>query len=509
MADSNQNNLPVFGVQTEEEQTLQLADLWALIWDHKWWYVSSILLALLLAGFYLYKTPRTYSRTEKVIVDEDSQASMMRDLTSFVGTSRRISSGTNVDNEIEALRAPDIMEKVVARLGLETSYVDNQFLRTREMYKNCPIEMQLAGENVSSGFSFDISNGRDSSFVIRNFKVGTDEVSGFKAEAHFRDTVETPIGDIIIFPTNYLKNWKNDITVSHVKAARRAKSYVSRLSAGLSNKQSSVVVLTMQDVFPARAEAILGTLLDIYREDWVENKNQSVTNTSKFIDERLVVIERELGGIEDDLKEYKQSHNLTNIQQVGNAYMQQSSAYSSQSFETSNQLAIARMIKQFINDPAHANDLMPANSGLSSANIESQIREYNQALLERDRSIKLSSENNPYVQDLNKSLEMYKLAVNRSIDNLISTLQLRVDKINAQENAILSRLSSTSGQELELLSIERQQKVKEQLYIFLLQKREENELQSFLTVGNTRLIQRATGANKPVAPNKMMILLVA
>ena len=126
MADSNLNNLPVSNGQVDEEgQTLQLADLWALVWDHKWWYVFSILAALLLAGFYLYKTPKTYSRTEKVIVDEDTQASMMRDLTSFAGTARRVSSGTNVDNEIEALRAPDIMEKVVARLGLETAWVSS------------------------------------------------------------------------------------------------------------------------------------------------------------------------------------------------------------------------------------------------------------------------------------------------------------------------------------------------------------------------------------------------
>ena len=482
MSNNNQNNVPVYTGQpnNEEEQSIQLADLWALVWDHKWWYIASILLALFLAGFYLYRTPKTFSRTEKVIVDEDNQASMVRDLTTFVGTSRRLGSGTNVANEIEALHAPDIMEKVVARLGLETSYVDNQFMRVREMYKNCPIEMQLAGDNASSSFSFDISKGRDSTFVIRNFQISSERVKGLKINAHVRDTIDTPVGKMIIHPTSHFPEWKNDITVSWTKPSRRAKSYVTRLSAGLSNKQSSVVVLTMEDVFANRAEAILGTLLDIYREDWVENKNQSVTNTSKFIDERLIVIERELGGIEDDLKEYKQSHNLTNIQQVGSAYMQQSSAYSSQAFEKSNQLAIAKMIKQFINDPAHANDLMPANSGLSSANIESQIREYNQALLERDRSLKLSSENNPYVQDLNKSLEMYKMAVNRSIDNLISTLQLQVDKINAQENAILNRLSSTSGQELELLSIERQQKVKEQLYVFLLQKREENELQSFL-----------------------------
>ena len=148
MADSNQNNLPVMTGQNvnEEDQSLQLADLWALVWDHKWWYVICILVALMIASFYLYKTPKTYSRTEKVIVDEDSQNSMMRDLTSFAGTARRYTSGTNVDNEIEAFGAPDLMQRVVTRLGLETSYIDNQFMRVREMYKNSPIEMQLPDE---------------------------------------------------------------------------------------------------------------------------------------------------------------------------------------------------------------------------------------------------------------------------------------------------------------------------------------------------------------------------
>ena len=407
MAENNQNSIPVYNGQVngEEEQSLQLADLWALVWDNKWWYVACIVAALLAAGFYLYKTPKTYSRTEKVIVDEDTQNTMMRDLTSFAGSAARRYSGTNVDNEIEAFSAPDLMQRVVSRLGLETSYVDKQFMRVREMYKNSPVEMQIPEEIAASRFSFTLSKGKDSTFVIRDFYVGSDEFKGFKATGHVKDTVETPVGNIVIFPTPSFDKWRHDITVSWVNPSSRAKSYCNRLSAGLSSKQSSVVVLSLKDVFPARAEAVLGTLLDIYNEEWVENKNQSVRNTSLFINDRLNVIERELGGIEQDIKEFKQSHNITDIQQAGNAYMQQSSAYSAQGFEASNQLAIAKMIKQFINDPAHVNDLMPANSGLSSANIEAQIREYNTALLERDRSLNLSSENNPYVQDLNKSLD--------------------------------------------------------------------------------------------------------
>ena len=324
MSDSDLNNIPYYMVPDfeGEEQSLQLTDLWALIWDHKWWYVFCILVALFAAGFYLYKTPRTYSRTEKVIVDEDSQNSMMRDLTSFAGTARRYTSGTNVDNEVEALGAPDLMQGVISRLGLETAYFDNQFLRVRELYKNSPIEMRLVDNIAASGFSFDIAKGKDDTFEIGDFFVGKEEFKGLKLNGHMSDTLETPVGRIVIFPTASYDQWDHDITVSWVNAAARAKSYCNRLSSGVSSKQSSVVVLTLEDVFPSRAEAVLGTLLDIYNEEWVENKNQSVRNTSLFINDRLDVIERELGGIEQDIKDFKQSHKITDIQQAGNAYIQ-------------------------------------------------------------------------------------------------------------------------------------------------------------------------------------------
>ena len=511
MAENNQQNLNTVpsAAQGEQEQNIQLTDLWNLVWDHKWWYVFSVILCLFGAAFYLYKTPKSYSRSEKVIVDEDTQNTMMRDLTQFTTSRYRYQSGTNVDNEIEAFSSPDLMEKVVSRLGLETSYIDNQLLRVREMYTNTPVEMHRVNPNASSAFSFDFIKAGDSTFVLKDWRIAGVELKGVKINGHFRDTLETPVGGLVFLPTAHLSSWSNDITINWVNAGAMAKVYCNNLSVSLSSKQSSVLVLSMTDVFPSRAESVLSTLLDIYQEEWINNRNKSTRATSVFINDRLGVIEQELGGIEDNLRDYKQSHQVSDIQSTAQLYLQQSSAMSAQGFATSNQLAIAKMIKQFINDPAHANDLMPANSGLQNVNIESQIATYNQAFLERERALQISSENNAIVQDLTATLEQYKIAINRSIDNLISTLQMQVNKIEDQERQILSRISSTSGQQLELLSIERQQKVKEQLYIFLLQKREENELQSRLTAANTRLIMRPNGASGPVAPNKMMILLVA
>ena len=506
MADNIQN--PQASVR-DDDQTLQLADLWALIWDNKWWYVLSVLLFLFIAGFHLYKTPNTYSRSEKVIVDEDSQATAMKELTAFAGYRRSYYSGNNVDNELEAFASPDLMQKVVARLGYETRYVEKQFLRTRELFTLTPVEMSLLGDNTSSAFSFLLSKVGDDEYVLSDFRVAADDLPGVRIQGHLGDSIVTPVGAIRITPTARIESWNRPITVSWVNSRSMGKAYAGRLSTSLSSKQSSVVVLTFTDVFPARSEAVLSTLLDIYNEEWVNNKNRSARNTADFINDRLVVIEKELGGVESSLKDYKQAHQLTNIQSVSNAYLQQSSEYSARAFEVNNQLSVARYIKDYLNNPVHSRDLIPANTGLQNSTVESQVKEYNETLLKRDRLLNESSENSPLVIDLNVTLEAIKVAVNRSIDNYISTLQLQMDKINDEERTIMRRIASTSGQELELLSIERQQKVKEQLYVFLLQKREENELQSLLTVSNTRLIQTPSGSSAPVAPNKMMILLIA
>jgi tyrosine-protein kinase Etk/Wzc len=289
----------------------------------------------------------------------------------------------------------------------------------------------------------------------------------------------------------------------------RAKSCIVNLSSSLSNKESSVVVLSLKDLFPDRASAIISTLIDVYNEEWINNKNRSARNTTQFINDRLVVIQNELGGVETNLKNYKEKNKITDIKSVSDAFLKQSSDYSSKYFEINNQYAVAKYIRDYLNEPAHAKSLIPANSGISNATVEDQIKQYNDLVLRRDMYQNESSSSNPMVEDLNDAIASMRSAIIRSVDNLIATLRLQLDRISNQEDNVMGKISSSSGQELELLSIERQQKVKEQLYIYLLQKREENEIQSLVNVGNTRLIMNPNGSPSPVAPKKSMILLVA
>ena len=158
--------------RTVEQSDISLGDIWGMIWGYKWWYVAILAIALAAAALYLYKTPTSFKTTAKVIINEDNQEASLRDLASISGGNRRPSM--NVNNEVEAFLSPDLMQTVVERLRLQTSYVEHQFLRTRELYQYSPIELTVAEQRVPSAFSFSVEKLSDSTFVMKDFTVGNE-----------------------------------------------------------------------------------------------------------------------------------------------------------------------------------------------------------------------------------------------------------------------------------------------------------------------------------------------
>ena len=495
-------------LRQDNESGINLLELWQLVWHHKVWYVLSLVVCLVGAAFYLYRTPSVYTRSAKVLIDESNQDATMRNLGVASANMMRMRGAFNaVENEMQAFSSPDLMQVVVERLGLQTRYVEQQTLRSVELYP-APIEMRLAGDNPVSGFSFLASRASDGSLVLSEFRVGKDELKD-EVKGHFGDTLTTPAGDIAIFAQNNIEDFKHPIRISWTNSRAMAKAYSGKLNLSLASKESSVIVLSMTDQYPKRAESVLNSLIDVYNEVWISNKNRSAINTTEFINERLVVIEKDLSAVEETLKEFKSKNTLTDIKATGQSYLQESSAYAARSFELDNQLSVAKYIKDYLNNPANKNSLIPSNLGLTSGSVETQIGEYNALVLQRDRLSTGSLENNPLITDLNSAIASLREAILRSVDNLIATLDLQIKKIRSQERQILSRISANSDKELKLLSIERQQQITQNLYIFLLQKREENELAALINVGNTRLLMSPNGSPAPVSPNRMMVILAA
>lgn len=514
---NQQQYIPESDRNSSNDGSLQLSDIWALIIENKVWFAICIIACLMIAAFYKYKTASVYQQNAKIIIDESASNSAMRDLSNlseaFSGV--KSSGGINVNNEIEYISSPDLMQVVVERLGLQTRYYSHQPLRIRELYNQSPFAVSLSNPDKHSYVTFKITGARDSMFVITDLCVTSGgkiaKVPGFtRAEGHFGDTLSTPVANIMVVPTVNYEGWKSgDVTVTWTTSAHEASILGKNLNVSLSDAKSSVVNISMKDNFPSRASAVISSLIDAYNEACIDNQNRSARNTTQFINDRLVVIEKELGGVENELKSYKEEHKITDISAVSQSYLTASSSYQDKSFEVNNQLSIARYIKEYLTSPANSRSLIPANSGLTNESINSQIKEYNDLLLKRDRLLGSSSVKNPVVSDINQSLDAMKAAINHSVDNLIATLQMQVDKLNSQESLIMSRIANTSGQELQLLSIERQQKVKEELYVYLLQKREENEIASLVNVGNTRIIMTPNGSASPVFPKNMNLLLVA
>ena len=502
MAELNTNNQNFL---REEDSSLRLSDLWNMVWRYKWWYVVSIVVFLLLGAFYLYRTPNVYNRAAKVVIDESNQDATMRNLGVVSSGMMRLRSFNSVENEMEALSSPDLMQMVVKRLGLQTTYMEQQLFREVELYKNGPFEMVPVGDNPRSGYSFKVVKTSDGKLALSKFQIRKDKINE-TVVGNFGDTLQTPVGKIVIHPVQSENEFKHPIRVSWSNSMATAKSYCGKLNVSLSGKQSSVIVVSMNDTYPSRASLVISTLIDMYNEVWINNKNRAAINTTEFINERLVIIERDLAAVEEDLRQYKEDNHLTDIQTAARVYIDEASLYGAKSFEVNNQLSIAEFIRDYLNDPANSASLIPANLGLSNESVQAEIAEYNKQVLQRDRLFSGSGENNPYIADLNASLVSIRSSILRSIDNLISTLKLQLSKIESQEKQIMNRISSSSGQELQLLSIERQQQIIQNLYIFLLQKREENELAALINVGNTRLIMSPNGSPLPVSPNVVMII---
>ena len=504
MADNNTNNSFI----REEESSFNLADIWHLVWDNKWWYVLALGVAMFFALFHLYRTPETYSSTAKVLVDESSQNATMRNLGVASAGMMRLRSFNSVENEIEAFSSVDYMQRVVERLGLQTRYYKEMKFKSIDLATRTPVQLVLAGENPHSSFSFKLNRVGKDGIKLSNFKI-KDQTIGSVVEGKLGDTLQTALGYIAIFPTENIEDFDYPINVSWSNSIAAAKGYCSRLNVSLSGKESSVAVLKLTDTDPKRAANVISSLLNVYNEAWISNMNRSAVNTTKFLNERLEIIERDLATVEDALKNYKSTNNLTDIKAVSQLYLSESSHYKAKAFEVSNQLSVANYIKEYLNNPANAMELIPANLGITSGSVDSEIREYNELLLQRNRLTNGSGANNPMVADLNAQIASIRTAILSSIENLISTLSIQLARIESQENEIRSRISSSSGQELQLLSIERQHEVTQELYKFLLQKREENELASLVNVGNTQVLQSPEASIVPVGPNRMMILLVA
>ena len=487
---------------------IRIQDLWSMFVPKWYWFAISLFIALTIAVLYLLSTPPIYTRTAAILVKDNSKSSSSTGTMSDFSDLGIFKSNTNINNELLTLKSPTLMTEVVNRLGLNETFTIRKGLKNVDLYKVSPVTITFC-DKIEVPLSFTIKFSSKEAFAISELEISGEDI-GETLSAQMGDSIQTSAGIMIVSPTQEFTDAFIGTSIRYVRGSVRAAvdTYSNALVAELGNEDATIINLSINDTSIRKAEDILNTLIEVYNENWIRDKNQIAVSTSQFISDRLGVIESELGHVDENISSYKSEHLLPDVQAASSLYMAQSAENNKELSTLNNQLSTAQYIRRELNTK-QLDQTLPANSGIVSANIETQISEYNNLVLDRNRLIANSSEKNPLVKNMASSLQSMQRTIIQSVDNLIVSLNTQIRSLRRQEEATTNRLASNPNQAKYLLSVERQQKVKEELYLYLLQKREENELSQAFTAYNTRLITAPRGSMFPTAPRKMNILLVA
>ena len=520
MMESNEMMQTGMVSRPQEEEGIQLGDLLRRCLARWWWFAVSLVVCLAVAALYILRTTPEYSTSAELQIKSDSKGSSIPGDMGDFSNMGFLTMKSNVNNELRAFQSPDLMSEVVERLRLHMNYTVEGLFHPTVLYgSSLPFEAKFLDveENVSAGMT--VTPSRDGSLSVGLFRLKGKKVAGGPVHGSMGDTLVTPVGRVTLWANkNYTpapaSSGRDTSVVKAVmvrKSGMRAvtQSYLRGLQVSLADKRADVITLGIKDVSTQRSQDVLNTLIAVYNENWVKDKNQVANATSVFINDRLRVIESELAGVDSDISTYKSENMIPDVESAAKMYMERSTVISQQMQDVGNQLYMARYIRDYINNEANRFQPLPANMGLTSQTVEGGITEYNTKLLQRNNLVANSGESNVLVKDMDQALASMRGAVLRSVENEIMALQTRYDNLEGTSRQNTARIAANPNQAKRLLSVERQQAVKQSLYLFLLQKREENELSQAFTAYNTRILKHPISGILPVAPQSAKILLVA
>lgn len=505
---------------SEEEEVFSLKDFLTQCLAKWQWFVASVLIFCCIGVFYILRQQPVYLRSMAVLIKDQDGGGSVSDISNAFSSMGLVASNTNVNNELISLTSPAVMYEVISRLGLDVNYnAPGRFHKNTLYGTNLPVTVKFLDLDEQQGAGFVLEPGANGTAKLKKFYISTpDGKQEIDKEMTVKlgfDQIKTPIGNIVVSPNGrYMpakgKNAKpiSEILISRMGMQNSVEVYSARVKGDLADKDADVIDLSMRDVSAQRAVDVLNSIVEVYNENWVKDKNKIAVATSNFIDERLRLIESELGSVDSDISKFKSKHLVPDLEEAAKLQMKQSTDMSNKMLEITNQMSMSIYLRDYLNNPANVKNVIPVNTGIGSPTLEAQINNYNNLLLTRNTLASSSSDSNPLVMDYDGQIKGLREAIVNAINAQIVSLNTTLKNMRGAKGSAEGQLASGPTQAKYLLSVERQQKVKESLYLYLLQKREENELTQTFTAYNTRIITPPTGSLLPVAPKKSMILMV-
>ncbi|MBQ0733125.1 GumC family protein [Aquimarina celericrescens] len=471
----------------------------------KWyWFVLSVILFLALAYLKIRYTIPQYNVSSTIMISQDENISES-ELAAFKDLGLLDNSQNQIENEIQILKSRTLITNVVKNLKLNVRYFSEGRILETENYPKSLVEINFLSDDSivhTKSATFHVKINSNTSFSLLNKK-------GEKLSDHsFGNTVSSSAGDFVITPNS--ENLKDNssaiikIQITPVKFV--AEGYRNRLAI-YPIGGSSLVGISLNDQVPEKAKDIVNNLVDEYNKSTIENKKQMSARTAEFINERLDLISGDLSEVDDEAAGYKSKFGLTN--DVG-AQTQRVADIDSRNVQEiaqlSTQLSLIESMRRFVLSQEGRYDLIPANLGFDDQTIANTVSRYNGLILQRKRLLKTSSEQNPVVVNIDQQIDGLRQVLIGSLNSLRSSINIRLKSLRTQDQYFSGKLYNAPIRQKDLRVIEREQTIKEELYLYLLQKREEAEITSHITLSNARVIDRASTINSyPVSPNKKVI----
>jgi capsular exopolysaccharide synthesis family protein len=473
---------------------------------HWKWFVLGVAVALLGAFLYLRYTPNQYSVSTTILVKDESKGGLASELSAFEDLGLMGGSKASLDNEMELLKSKSLAERVAKTLGLNVSFFREGRVMKSELFKKAaPVKINFFSPDsvfykLDTTFMVKITS--ESTFTLK-------DAEGKESKDHnFGALVKMSFGEMSVTPLRKGKFEDNEeIIVQIVPFESAVNRYKNALQIQEVSKKSSVLRLSLIDPVKLKAEEILDNLVAQYNNDAVEDKNILAKSTNEFINQRIVIINEDLSTVEKGAEQFKTANQLTDLATEAGLAVQSKSEIEKNLLDLNTQLKLAEYVSDYVN--ANSGELIPANMGIGDASVDGNTEKYNQLVLERNRILKGSTEKNPTIINLNGQIKSLEQSIKQSLAATKASLKISLKAIKGQENRFASTISEVPKQERVFRDIQRQQQIMETIYLYLLEKREENAITMAVTQPSAKIIDTAYGSNIPVAPKRNIIYLAA
>jgi capsular exopolysaccharide synthesis family protein len=475
-----------------------------------WLYaVLSAILMVVLAVIYLYVTSPTYKAMATVLI-KDNDGKSPAPQNNGIGSLESLGlypRSSSVDNEREILVSYPLIHQVVTDLQLNLSFSTYKDFKSEPLYKeSLPFKISI------EGFTTDNLDPKQLRYEFHLTSASGFEISSADHiwKGSWDEPIQLPIGKVTLVKNQAMSSWDPARSIKMAVASINAvaDSYKENINADISDKQTGIINLSLNTTIPQQGIDIINGLIHRYQLSNIVDNNRIADSSIEFINNRLVTVGAELDSIEGNIQHFKQSNDLADLPSQSQSLISNAGANAKDLATQQVQLSITNSLIGYMSQ--NGNDrVIPASLTINDGNLNTIIDSYNKLLLQKERALLSATADHPVVKNLDNQIKSLRSDMLSGLNSIKNSLEAGISSMQQNEGTLNSKIRKVPAQERTVMEYSRQQSIKQELFLFLLQKREESLIAKSSTVSNARIIAPGHVAAKPIAPNKKLVISFA